>query len=86
MFQTKYFKVSTVEDVYGVELCGALKNIVAIAAGLSDGLGYGQNTKAAIIRIGILEMKKFIKLFFRGVLDDTFFESCGVADGIYCPI
>ncbi|KAJ3089032.1 Glycerol-3-phosphate dehydrogenase, partial [Quaeritorhiza haematococci] len=82
LFHTNYFKISTVEDVAGVELCGALKNVVAIGAGLVDGLKYGENTKAAIIRIGLCEMRKFAKTFFKGVKDDTFFESCGVADVI----
>jgi glycerol-3-phosphate dehydrogenase (NAD+) len=61
-------------------LCGALKNVVAIAAGLVDGLKYGENSKAAIIRIGLMEMRKFSKTFYEGVKDETFFESCGVAD------
>jgi glycerol-3-phosphate dehydrogenase (NAD+) len=82
LFQTKWFRVSIVQDVAGVELCGALKNIVAVAAGLVDGLGYASNTKAAVIRIGLLEMKKFSEMFYHGVQPETFFESCGVADVI----
>ncbi|CAO1943212.1 unnamed protein product [Urochloa humidicola] len=80
LFTTPYFLVSVAEDIEGVELCGTLKNIVAIAAGLVDGLDMGNNTKAAIMRIGLREMRAFSKLLFPSVRDNTFFESCGVAD------
>ncbi|XP_044978620.1 glycerol-3-phosphate dehydrogenase [NAD(+)] isoform X2 [Hordeum vulgare subsp. vulgare] len=80
LFTTPYFLVSVVEDIEGVELCGTLKNVVAIAAGLVDGLDMGNNTKAAIMRIGLREMRAFSKLLFPSVRDNTFFESCGVAD------
>ncbi|OZJ05781.1 hypothetical protein BZG36_01291 [Bifiguratus adelaidae] len=81
LFHTRYFRCNVIQDIVGVELCGALKNVVAIGAGLVDGLEMGNNTKAAIIRRGFLEMRKFGKDFFPGgVRTETFFESCGVAD------
>nr|GME14665.1 glycerol-3-phosphate dehydrogenase [NAD(+)] [Ipomoea batatas] len=82
LFNTPYFMVSSVQDVEGVELCGTLKNVVALAAGFVDGLEMGNNTKAAIMRIGLREMKAFSKLLFPSVKESTFFESCGVADVI----
>jgi len=80
LFNTPTFRCECIEDIPGVEICGALKNVVALAAGFSDGLGYPGNTKAAILRIGLLEMKKFAQHFFSGVKIETFFESCGLAD------
>jgi len=58
-----------VENVAGAEACGALKNVVALGAEVSDGTGFGSNTKAA-----------FMLLFGTSVCDHTFFESCGIAD------
>jgi len=80
LFQTSYFRVVVVDDVEAVEVCGALKNVVATGAGFVDGLGYGDNTKAAIIRLGMMEIIKFCEVFYPGTQLGTFFESCGVAD------
>jgi len=58
VFSTPYFRVYTNDDVMGVELGGALKNVIALAAGVSDGLGFGYNTRAALITRGLAEMNR----------------------------
>ena len=57
-FTTSYFRVYRNDDVIGVELGGAIKNVIAIAAGISDGLGFGCNTRAALITRGLAEMTR----------------------------
>lgn len=57
-YSSKCLRVYTNQDILGVELCGALKNIIALAAGMSDGLGYGDNAKAALITRGLREITK----------------------------
>ena len=52
------FRVYTSDDIIGVELGGALKNVIAVCAGISDGLGYGDNTKAALITRGVAEITR----------------------------
>jgi glycerol-3-phosphate dehydrogenase (NAD+) len=82
LFHRQYFHVRVVSDVAGVSLGGALKNVIAVAAGWVDGLGWGDNAKAAIMRVGLLEMVEFGKRFFgKTVKTETFTEeSAGVAD------
>jgi glycerol-3-phosphate dehydrogenase (NAD(P)+) len=58
VFNSSAFRVYTSTDVRGVELGGALKNVIAIAAGISDGIGFGDNAKAALVTRAIVEMKR----------------------------
>lgn len=58
MFISRAFRVYTSSDILGIELGGSLKNVIALAAGIADGLGYGDNTKAALITRGIAEISR----------------------------
>lgn len=58
LFSTDVFRVYSSTDVIGLEICGAVKNIIAIAAGICDGLGYGLNTRAALITRGLVEITR----------------------------
>lgn len=59
-FMNDFFRVYTSPDVIGIELGGSLKNVIALAAGIVDGLGYGDNTKAALMTRGIAEMSRLV--------------------------
>lgn len=76
--QTDRFRVYRNGDLLGVELCGALKNVMALAAGIADGLGYGDNAKAAILSRGLVEMQRYGLAC--GADSRTFFGLAGVGD------
>lgn len=81
LFHRPYFHVRVISDVAGISIAGALKNVVAMAAGFVEGLGWGDNAKAAVMRIGLVETIQFAKTFFDGCHAATFtHESAGVAD------
>ncbi len=74
----EFFRVYTSTDVVGVELGGALKNVIALCAGISDGLGYGDNTKAALMTRGLEEIKRLgISM---GASGETFLGLSGMGD------
>lgn len=78
IFITERFRVYTTEDVIGVELGGALKNIIALGAGISDGMGFGDNAKAALMTRGLAEIKRLgVKM---GADPATFAGLTGVGD------
>ena len=78
LFNTENFRVYVSEDIAGVELGGAVKNCLAIGAGIADGLGYGDNAKAALITRGIAEMIRFGKVM--GADERTFSGLTGIGD------
>lgn len=77
-FMTSYFRVYTNEDVIGVELGGALKNIIALGAGISDGVGYGDNAKAALMNRAIVEIARLG--IAMGADVHTFYGLSGIGD------
>eukprot|EP00871_Galdieria_phlegrea_P001590 jgi/Galph1/2431/GphlegSOOS_G1127.1 len=80
LFHDDMFRVGLVKDVAGVQVCGALKNVIALGAGFCDALEMGNNTKSALMRIGLIEMQRFAEKYHQGIRLETFMESCGVAD------
>ncbi len=78
IFINEYFRVYTNNDVIGVELGGALKNIIALAAGIVDGLGFGDNTKAALLTRGIAEISRLGGAL--GANPSTFSGLSGIGD------
>lgn len=75
---TPRFRVYLSEDIRGVELCATVKNIIALATGVSDGLGYGDNSRGALVTRGLTEMVRFGRVF--GVKEKTFFGLSGLGD------
>jgi len=77
-FATPRFRIYVSDDIHGVEVCAAVKNIIALATGISDGLGYGDNSRGALITRGLTEMVRFGRAF--DVHDATFYGLSGLGD------
>lgn len=77
-FGSERFRVYTNDDIIGVELAGALKNVIGIAAGICDGLGFGDNAKAALLTRGLVEMARFGVAL--GAEQHTFYGLAGLGD------
>jgi glycerol-3-phosphate dehydrogenase (NAD(P)+) len=78
LFMRPWFRVYTDPDVRGIELGGSLKNVIAIACGISDGLGFGTNAKAALMTLGLGDM---VRLGVRmGARAETFYGMAGIGD------
>ena len=78
IFMSPMFRVYTNSDIIGVELGGAIKNVIALCAGISDGLGFGDNTKAALMTRGITEMSRLGEVM--GANQVTFSGLTGIGD------
>ena len=80
LFMTERFRVYTSDDVLGVELAGAFKNVIALAAGISQGLNMGDNARGALISRGLAEMSRLGEKL--GARKETFFGLAGVGDTV----
>lgn len=77
-FSTETFRIYTNNDIKGVELAGSVKNVIALAAGICDGMGFGDNTKGALLTRGIAEMMRLGRKM--GALESTFAGLAGIGD------
>ncbi len=77
-FSTATFRIYTNDDVTGVELCGSIKNVIAVAAGICDGLGFGDNTKGALLTRGMAEIVRLGRRL--GAAEATFSGLAGFGD------
>ncbi|MEI6520990.1 MAG: NAD(P)H-dependent glycerol-3-phosphate dehydrogenase [bacterium] len=77
-FQTAYFRPYTSNDIIGLEICGAVKNVIAIAAGICEGLGFGDNTKAALLTRAATEICRLVKRM--GGRPETVYGLSGIGD------
>ena len=78
LFSTEYFRVYTNQDVVGVEIGGAMKNVIALAAGVADGLGFNHNARAALITRGLVEIARLGEAL--GAQEATFSGLAGMGD------
>jgi glycerol-3-phosphate dehydrogenase (NAD(P)+) len=78
LFSTEYFRVYTNQDVVGVEIGGAMKNVIALAAGVGDGLGFNHNARAALITRGLVEIARLGSA--KGAQGTTFYGLAGMGD------
>lgn len=78
VFNCGFFRVYTADDVIGVELGGAIKNVIALCSGISDGIGYGDNTRAALMTRGIAEIRRLGVAM--GAKEETFAGLSGIGD------
>lgn len=78
MFSSPSLRVYTNDDILGVEIAGSVKNVIAIAAGICDGIGFGDNTKAALLTRGITELTRLGKKM--GARPETFYGLSGIGD------
>jgi len=78
LLHSEVFRVYTSDDIVGVQICGAVKNVLAVAAGISDGLGLGANTRSALITRGLVEMRRIAVAV--GCRQDTLMGLSGMGD------
>ncbi|HUL45005.1 MAG TPA: NAD(P)H-dependent glycerol-3-phosphate dehydrogenase [Bacteroidota bacterium] len=78
LFMNPYFRVYSSDDIHGVELAGSIKNVIAIGAGIADGAGFGDNTKAAVMTRATAEIARLGKFF--GAKAQTFAGLSGIGD------
>ncbi|KAM7536527.1 hypothetical protein Aperf_G00000087866 [Anoplocephala perfoliata] len=88
LLQSENLQLTWTDDVASVEICGALKNILSVAAGVVDGLRLGANTKSAIIRLGLYEIGQYCRYAYGkyGTREETLLESCGVSELFKCML